>query len=146
MRPFSSRSLLPILGLSALLVSASLLCAAGAGSAPALITTETRIPSNTLPPPTTTATPSPTHSPTPSLTPTRTRYGPGPTYTPSLTPGPGNYVVRPGDYLFKIARLLDSTVNGLKAINNLSSDEIYIGQVLAIPSPQATQIRTATPP
>jgi LysM repeat protein len=149
MRAFLYRSAWPVLGVLALIVGASLLCAAAAGPSgampAALVSTETRIPSKTLPPPTSTATPLPTFTPTISPTPTRTRPTPAATFTPSLTPGPGNYVVQPGDYLYKIARLLDSTVSGLKAINHLSSDEIYVGQVLAIPSPLPAKTKAATP-
>ncbi len=145
MRPFPLRSTWLAAGLAALLVSVSLVCAAGARPTAALVSTETRIPSKTLPPPTATVTPSRTKTPTTSPLPTRTRVTPRPTFTPSLTPGPGNYVVQPGDYLFKIARLLDTTVSGLRDLNHLTSDEIYVGQVLAIPSPLPTKIKSATP-
>jgi D-gamma-glutamyl-meso-diaminopimelic acid endopeptidase CwlS len=148
MRTIPVRSVLPILGLSALLVIALLLCAATALPSVGLVAGADRFSSNSILA-AGTATPSPTITRTPTATPsptvTRTRFVPGPTFTPSLTPGPGNYVVQPGDYLFKIARLLDTTVIGLKAINHLSSDEIYVGQVLAIPSPLPTKIKTATP-
>ena len=45
-----------------------------------------------------------------------------------------SYVVKPGDTLYKIANLYKISVNELKAINNLSSNVINIGQVLKIPN------------
>ena len=145
MRPVFSRSAWPALLLVAGLLAVLLLGFTGAQPAAARISTETLIPSHTLPPSTATPTgpPSRTPSPTPSVT--RTRYVPLPTKTPSLTPGAGNYVVQPGDYLFKIARLLDTTVSGLIAANHLPSDQIFVGQVLAIPSAGPTKNKTATP-
>ncbi len=148
MRTIPIRSVLPIIGLSALLAIALLLCAATALPSVGFVAAADGYSSNSMlaagtATPSRTVTRTPTATPSPTLT--RTRFTPRPTFTPSLTPGPGNYIVQPGDYLFKIARLLDTTVSGLKALNNLSSDEIYVGQVLAIPSPLPTKIKTATP-
>ncbi|MGD9677919.1 MAG: stalk domain-containing protein [Vulcanibacillus sp.] len=45
-----------------------------------------------------------------------------------------SYTVQSGDSLWKIATNYDITVSKLKSYNNLSSDMIYIGQKLKIPS------------
>ena len=44
------------------------------------------------------------------------------------------YRVRSGDSLWEIARSHGTTVNQLRAINNLSSSRIYAGQVLEVPA------------
>lgn len=44
-------------------------------------------------------------------------------------------VVKRGDSLWKLARRYDTTVAGLKALNNLDRNLILVGQVLKIPSP-----------
>lgn len=43
------------------------------------------------------------------------------------------YIVRPGDTLYKIARENNVTVDQIKNANNLTSNVIFIGQVLTIP-------------
>ncbi|MDH5758819.1 MAG: DUF5715 family protein [Gemmatimonadota bacterium] len=43
------------------------------------------------------------------------------------------YTVRPGDSLWTIARRHDTTVDELKAINQLPGSRIYAGQVLTVP-------------
>jgi LysM repeat protein len=45
----------------------------------------------------------------------------------------GNYKVRPGDTLFKIAKRHSVTVSDLKSRNNLRNDRIVVGQTLTIP-------------
>lgn len=54
---------------------------------------------------------------------------------PPTTPGPEytEYVVRAGDSLWLIAQKFGTTVEEIKALNGLTSDIIYIGQVLLIP-------------
>ncbi len=96
---------------------------------------------------TTTATLTATATATQTRTPRPTA---GPTFTPTLTPGPNQYVVQSGDYLAKIATRFGISVKRLKEANNLLSDFIYPGQILAIP-PRATvanptRTTTALPP
>lgn len=43
------------------------------------------------------------------------------------------YIVRPGDTLYSIALKLNTTVNDLKQLNNLTSNNLSIGQTLQIP-------------
>ena len=44
------------------------------------------------------------------------------------------YMVQRGDTLYSIARRLNTTVNELKRINNLDSDNLNVGQILQIPT------------
>ncbi len=44
-----------------------------------------------------------------------------------------NYTVKPGDTIYSIARKYNTTVNNLKALNNLTSNLISVGQNLLIP-------------
>lgn len=46
------------------------------------------------------------------------------------------YIVQPGDSLWSIAKKLNTTVDVLKAINNLTSNLLNVGQVLKIPKTQ----------
>lgn len=49
-----------------------------------------------------------------------------------------NYVVKSGDTLWLISKNVGMTVDGLKALNGLTSDMIYVGQVLKISSNSTT--------
>lgn len=73
--------------------------------------------------------------------------------------GPVKYVVQAGDTLYSVARKHHATVAEIKQANGLTSDYIYVGQVLIIPKkqqppqsqppatpPPATQPPTAPPP
>ena len=44
------------------------------------------------------------------------------------------YVVKPGDNLYSIARKYDTTVSELKRLNNLTSNNVSVGQELKIPN------------
>jgi len=44
------------------------------------------------------------------------------------------YIVKKGDTLYKIANMYGSTVDNLKALNNLKSNNLSIGQKLIVPS------------
>jgi peptidoglycan endopeptidase LytF len=145
MGSLSLRSAAPLLIGATLVAGLALLASAGASPTAAAIVTETSVPTQTPTPATATPTRTPTTTPTPFPTATRTPYTPGPTFTPTLTPGPGNYTVQWGDYLFKIARMFDGTVKGLLSLNNLSSDQIFVGQVLALPSPIPPRAGTPLP-
>ncbi len=54
-------------------------------------------------------------------------YGEGYKETEYLT-----YTVKPGDNLYAIARKYDTSVDSLKLLNNLTNNNLYIGQVLKI--------------
>lgn len=44
------------------------------------------------------------------------------------------YIVKKGDTLYKIANIYGTTVDNLKALNNLKSNNLSIGQKLIVPS------------
>jgi len=48
--------------------------------------------------------------------------------------GDGEYVVKPGDSLWKIAHTLQIRTADLRAVNNLQSDKLQIGQKLKLPA------------
>ena len=47
------------------------------------------------------------------------------------------YVVRPGDTLWLLARRYNTTVDAIKRLNGLTGDNLSIGQVLRIPAPDS---------
>ena len=55
-------------------------------------------------------------------------------YTPPEGYVSNTYTVQKGDSLYSIARKLGTTVNELKSLNNLTSNNLSIGQILKIPS------------
>jgi LysM repeat protein len=126
--------------LAALIVLALLCAAALIRPGPALALQITITPLSTFTP-----------TPSPTRTATATRFQlptntPGPSPTPTLTPGPGNYVVQYGDTLSALARRFNVTVLAIKNANRLSSDAIFAGQVLKIPTPTpVTPTKTKTP-
>jgi LysM repeat protein len=58
------------------------------------------------------------------------------------------YVVKSGDYLGKIAKQFNTTVQDLKSLNGLNSDRIYMGQALKVPgkTETTTPAPAVTPP
>ena len=83
---------------------------------------------------------------------------PAPAPTPNPAPKPvetpeqaaGTYRIKAGDTLSHIARDYNMTVSSLKALNNLKSDTIYVGQTLKIkaeaskPNPAPKPVETPT--
>lgn len=68
---------------------------------------------------------------------------PSPNPTPDSAPGTGEgsfaYTVRSGDTLWLLANRFGTTVETIKRLNGLTSDNLQIGQVLQIPSGQSSQ-------
>ena len=58
----------------------------------------------------------------------------GEDYVPETTNETINYTVKKGDNLYSIARKFNTSVSKIKEINNISSNNLSIGQVLKIPS------------
>ncbi len=58
----------------------------------------------------------------------------------------GTYVVKPGDSLAKIAKATGTSVDDLKAANNLSAGSIRIGQELNLPGGSEDGMKTASIP
>ena len=54
------------------------------------------------------------------------------------TPNYSNYTVVSGDSLYKLANRFNTTVDAIKSLNNLTSNNLSIGQVLKIPSENIT--------
>ncbi len=78
-------------------------------------------------PPPVTVQPAPTGSP---IVPT-----PSTTLSGQSASGEQIYVVKQGDTLYSIARAYGVSVDAIKQRNNLSDDNIYVGQQLIIPAP-----------
>ena len=54
------------------------------------------------------------------------------------SPSTNSYTVKSGDSLYSIARTFNISVNDIKSLNNLTSNNLSIGQKLLIPSNQGT--------
>lgn len=53
---------------------------------------------------------------------------------PSTTTSSNTYTVKAGDTLYKIAQMYNTTVDQIKTLNNLSNNNLSIGQKLTLPS------------
>lgn len=70
--------------------------------------------------------------------------------TPVATPTASTYTVKAGDTLYSISVKTKVSVDSLKTFNKLSSNSIYVGQVLKLldapaPTPDPTPMTTPTP-
>ncbi|WP_428911893.1 LysM peptidoglycan-binding domain-containing protein [Niallia sp. Krafla_26] len=74
-----------------------------------------------------------------------------PVVTTSPTPAPtepeqnGTYTAVAGDSLFIIAQKFGTTIDAIRSLNGLTSDHIYIGQVLKVPTNGSTNPNTTEP-
>jgi LysM repeat protein len=69
----------------------------------------------------------------------------GPSNSPSITAGTGEYVVQPGDSFFSIAGQFGITLDELLDLNDMTPDTvIQPGDVLRVPDPSAGTEGTAT--
>jgi LysM repeat protein len=55
------------------------------------------------------------------------------------------YTVKAGDTLYLISKSYNTTINELKTLNNLSTDTLYVGQLIKIPSGTGTTGPSPTP-
>ena len=91
-----------------------------------------------------------TTSSTSSTTTNTTTSTPSPTQTATTTPVASNvtsYTVVKGDTLYKVAVANNLSISALKIYNNLTSDTIYVGQVLSlvkVSEPVTTPVTTPT--
>jgi len=94
-----------------------------------------------------TPTPAPTtNSPPTGATPTPISFQSPPTSaSPAVTPGVIHYSVKRGDTLSSIASTFGSTIDGIRAANQLDSDFISIGQDLIVPVGSWTPTPTIAP-
>lgn len=67
----------------------------------------------------------------------RTYLGAESVIPPGVDAGVTEYVVRSGDTLWLLAQRYSTTVDAIKRLNGLTSDMLYIGQVLRLPSTTA---------
>ncbi|MCY4539471.1 MAG: LysM peptidoglycan-binding domain-containing protein [Chloroflexi bacterium] len=93
-----------------------------------------------------TETPLPPDQPTPTETPIPPSDTPTPTATPIPTATPVVYIVQTGDTLLGIAVANGTTVEALIQLNGIQNpDQLAVGLVLLIPTPEPTPLPTATP-
>ena len=64
--------------------------------------------------------------------------------TSNKQPNNNTYIVQPGDTLYKIASLNNTTVDILKELNNLTSNTLSIGQQLTLPSKEIIEVPSTT--
>ena len=93
-----------------------------------------------------TETPLPPDLPTATETPIPPTETPTPTATPIPTATPVVYIVQTGDTLLDIAVAYSITVEALLQLNGIQNpDQLAVGLVLLIPTPDPTPLPTATP-
>ncbi|MCY4069937.1 MAG: LysM peptidoglycan-binding domain-containing protein [Chloroflexi bacterium] len=93
-----------------------------------------------------TETPLPPDLPTPTDSPIPPTETATPTATPIPTATPVVYIVRTGDTLLDIAVAYSTTVEALVQLNGIQNpDQLAVGLVLLIPTPDPTPLPTATP-
>lgn len=63
-------------------------------------------------------------------------------YTPPTTATETTYTVQKGDSLYAIAKKYNTTVDTIKQINNLTSNNLSIGQILKLPTTSTTNTYT----
>jgi LysM repeat protein len=98
-----------------------------------------------IPLPTPTLAPT-TNSPPSGATPTPISFQSPPTSaSPAVTPGVIHYSVKRGDTISSIASTFGSTIDGIRAANQLDSDLISIGQDLIVPVGSWTPTPTIAP-
>jgi LysM repeat protein len=99
-----------------------------------------------IPLPTPTPVPGSQLSPPPGTTPTAISFqsSPPPSATSAGTPGVIRHTVQKGDTLITIAATYGSTVDGIRAANQLPNDFLSVGQVLLVPVGAWTPTATAT--
>lgn len=78
------------------------------------------------------------HPPTPKVDTSRTKIPTPPTPKPPTPPTPsptakGKYTVQKGDTLSKVAARYKISIDELKKMNKMKTDNIYVGQVLSVP-------------
>ena len=57
----------------------------------------------------------------------------------TVTPNYNTYTVQKGDTLYAIAKMYDITVDELKRLNNITGNNLYIGQQLIVPTTEDTE-------
>ena len=63
-------------------------------------------------------------------------------YTPPTTATETSYTVQKGDSLYAIAKKYNTTVDTIKQLNNLTSNNLSIGQILKLPTTSTTNTYT----
>ena len=59
--------------------------------------------------------------------------------TPNVNPNEEVYIVQSGDTLYSIARMFGTTVDNIKNLNNLTSNILFVGQQLIVPSVESDE-------
>jgi LysM repeat protein len=67
------------------------------------------------------------------------------TVAPMEAAAPTVYTVKPNDNLTKVAKAHGTTVKAVRALNNLKTDRLSVGQKLKMPAPKAVAASAASP-